>query len=380
MISVEEASDITRQKLSLSPAHLVRPVVADRCYPPINRSMLDGIALNFAAYESGQRDFPIQGQLTAGTPTLTLTQASGCYEIMTGASVPNGCDLVIGYEDLLLDQGRAHIKPGPPRAPGENIHFLGSDCQKGELVLKAGSLFHGPHAGIAASMGVRPIFSKRHKILLISTGDELVDVDQAPLDHQLRRSNVYALKASLEMNVHCEVELAHLRDDIQEISEHYSNSAGEFDVMIYSGGVSKGKFDFLPQVWASQGVECLFHQVAQRPGKPLWFGEDKKHHTILVGLPGNPVSSLVCLHRYFIRGPERYVRLTEDVTFKKPLTYFVPVKIFSHKDGSMWGVPLKIKNSGEFTALAYSDGVIELGAKDDIFKAGEAFSFYGWRT
>jgi len=207
-----------------------------------------------------------------------------------------------------------------------------------------------------------------------------VEIDEIPQNHQLRRSNAHALKASLTLNGFTDITLAHLKDDPLEVASHFEKEASVYDLMIYSGGVSKGKFDYLPNVWSDLGVTKHFHEVSQRPGKPLWFGVDEKRKTTVVGLPGNPVSSLVCLHRYLIPQRPVFARLTEEMTFKKDLTLFVPVKIHSTREGVLEATPLKIKNSGEFTALAGSDGFIELPQDKSIFKAGESFSFFSWRA
>jgi molybdopterin molybdotransferase len=379
MISVQTATQIFKAKLTINAQRTAFPIYADRSYPPFDRVMMDGIAVNYDEFSQGRRVFQIAGVAPAGEAQKILSDKVFCLEVMTGAPLPNGTNLVIPFEHLKIESGIATIVKDLSRERFENIHAAGSDCLEGELVLKAGSALNGPHQGIASSMGVKLLTSVTPRVMIISTGDELIDVEQTPLAHQIRRSNVHALKYSLELNGFSDVFIDHLNDDPEAIALHYQKYAHDFDLMIYSGGVSKGKFDYLPNVWVEMGVTKHFHEVAQRPGKPLWFGTDEKNHTTVLGLPGNPVSSLVCLHRYLIPGREIFVRLSEEVVFKKDLTYFLPVVLESHSDGSLWAKPLKIKNSGEFTALADSDGFIELPADSSVFKIGEAFSFYSWR-
>jgi molybdopterin molybdotransferase len=370
MITVKEASTIVSEHL---PRFGTAEVFADRDYPPFNRVMMDGIALSFDEYHKGLREFPVRGVCAAGEPQVVLKD--GCLEVMTGAPLPSGADLVIQYEHLEIKNGVAKILVEVPRAKFDSVHLMGSDCRKGDKVLEKNLPWSGPHIGIAASMGES--FQKTSpKVLIISTGDELVEVN--PLPHQIRRSNAYALKKSLIHYGYTNVKMDHVNDDPLAVARHYEENSPSFDMMIYSGGVSKGKFDYLPNVWTELGVERLFHEVSQRPGKPLWFGKDEKRNTLVVGLPGNPVSSLVCLHRYFLNQREMTVKLAKEITFKKPLTYFLPVKInFTH--GEVWATPLEIKNSGEFTALAGSDGFIELPKDQDLFQAGEVFTFFSWR-
>ena len=380
MISVQKASQFFKSKLIFEMSTGAECIIADRDYPPFDRIMMDGIAVSFESYDKGVRQFPIAGIQAAGTEPKTLTDKVTCFEVMTGASLPIGTDLVIPYEHLEILDGVASVAKELNRARLENIHLKASDCRVGDVVLEAGYCLNGPHQGIAASMGFETKVSKVSRILIISTGDELVEVNERPLDHQIRRSNVHAIKRSLELNGFDDVTLNHLRDDSKMVTKHYLDKTLEYDVMIYSGGVSKGKFDYLPNVWADVGVTKHFHEVAQRPGKPLWFGTDEKRNTTVIGLPGNPVSSLVCLHRYVIPCRTMYARLSEEIVFKKYLTYFVPVKIEYKDDGVLWASPLKIKNSGEFTALAGSDGFIELPADLSVFSAGQAFAFWPWRT
>src|SRR5690606_27568315 len=180
-----------------------------------------------------------------------------------------------------------------------------------DVLLKQHSVLNGPRIGIAKSVGHLQIKCEKFpRVNIISTGDELVDVDVTPLPHQIRRSNVYALKASLERFGYQDVTLSHLNDDIEAIKNHYHDAKDRFDYLIYSGGVSKGKFDFLPSTWKELGVTEYLHGVAQRPGKPLWFGADEKSRTYVFGLPGNPVSSLVCLHRYLLNQKTIFAKLT----------------------------------------------------------------------
>lgn len=391
MITVNEAQLLVHQytpdwgveKVTLSDANdqvLAQDLVADRAYPPIDRVMMDGIAVNFDEYQKDLRVFEIKGICPAGEPRKNLSDNQSALEVMTGAPLPKGADLVIQYEHLKIENKKAHIIIEVPRERFESVHLNGSDCQRGDIILKKNTHLNGPIAGIAASLGYEKLIVKRiPKIMLISTGDELVEINKIPADHELRRSNVYALMASLRQNGFIHVDLAHLKDDPIAVANHYQEHASKYDVLIYSGGVSKGKFDYLPNVWCELGVTKYFHEVSQRPGKPLWFGVDKKLNTMVLGLPGNPVSSLVCLHRYFIPHKNMYVRLTEEVVFKKDLTYFLPVKIEFSSNGVISATPIRIKNSGEFSALSDSDGFIELPRETSVFKEDEAYPFYPWR-
>lgn len=392
LVTVEEAYKIIQQNLPTFgqtvanlgkglDARTCENLVADRDYPPFHRVTMDGIAISSATLLSGASTFAIEGICAAGSPAKGLQNPLSCLEVMTGAPLPIGCDLVIPYEEVSIENGDAKVIEAKSRKQFDNVHLMGSDFKGGDVLLKSGEKLNGPHWGIAASIGKTEVQVKRKpKINIISTGDELINVSETPRDYQIRRSNVYALQASLQEHGFDQVTLSHLNDDEDAIEHHYQENAKHFDWMIYSGGVSKGKYDFLPTTWKNLGVRELVHGVSQRPGKPLWFGIDDSIKTAVFGLPGNPVSSLVCLHRYLLDRKPIYAQLAADFSFDKNLTYFLPVKLEHTREGVLRAHPLKIKNSGEFSALAGSDGFIELPKSQSQFQAGEAFQYFPWST
>lgn len=391
MISVEEAISLIQENLPdfgdifvsgdvLSGEITSEDLKADRDYPPFHRVMMDGIAINYNLWKEGKREFPINGICPAGEPAKTLSDSAAALEVMTGAPLPHGANLVIPYEHIQINDGIALITIELDRRPMDNVHLKSSDTREGEIVLKNRSELNGPNWGIAVSMGHSEVKTKRRpSVNIISTGDELVEIKDTPLVHQIRRSNAYALKASLIQHGYTEIELSHLQDDPEIIGKHFLENSKRFDLMLYSGGVSKGKFDYLPSVWKKMGVREIFHGVSQRPGKPLWFGTHHESRTIIIGLPGNPVSSLVCLHRYLLSKKKIYVSLTKEIIFKNDLTYFVPAKLESSTDGKLHAHPLPVQNSGEFTGLAESDGFIELPKDKTVFCVGETYLFHPWR-
>jgi molybdopterin molybdotransferase len=391
MMTVEEATRVIREKLpnwgeeevalsEISSGETTADLIADRDYPPFDRVMMDGIAVSWRSFEEGIREFQIHGVCAAGQPQVELNDPRACYEIMTGAPLPKRADLIIPYEEIVIENGRARVSNEVARTKMEYVHPKGSDAQKGSVLLSRGSVLDGPTWGIAASVGAATVPIKRSpRIMIVSTGDELIPVDQSPLEHQIRRSNAYALKASLNLHHYRHVTLSHLRDDPDEVRDHYHQNKDKFDLLIYSGGVSKGKFDYLPPMWKEAGVTEYLHGVSQRPGKPLWFGVDEKNKTVVLGLPGNPVSSLVCLHRYFLNQKEIYAELASEFNFAKKLTYFLPVRLEFTSNGMLKAHPLKIKNSGEFSALAGSDGFLELPKDESVFPVGATYRFHPWR-
>jgi molybdopterin molybdotransferase len=380
MIEVNDAEKIIKSFMG----HFgvtAKAVTADRDYPPINRVMMDGIALKYSSYQLGQRIFKLCGIIAAGDPPEALPSPELAFEIMTGAALPLGCDVVIPYEWLQVNDSVATIISPNILKPFDHIHLVASDCLSGDKLLPNGASFIGPHAGIAASCGVAlENLINNPNILLISTGDELVDIGDMVKAHQLRRSNVYALQTSLMLHGYLNIERAHLKDDPKYIHEHYMSVRDKYEILIYSGGVSRGKFDYLPMLWNELGIEKYIHGVAQRPGKPLWFGKDHIHNTIIMGLPGNPVSSLVCLHRYFLCKSHLNVKSLVELKNSLALTKFTPVKLYSSEDATLQVTPIEMKNSGEFTALAESDGFVELSPMTSYIENFSILKFYPWRS
>ncbi|MFM7728540.1 MAG: molybdopterin molybdotransferase MoeA, partial [Flavobacteriales bacterium] len=201
------------------------------------------------------------------------------------------------------------------------------------------------------------------------TGDELVEIDETPLAHQIRRSNAYALSA-LMRNLGIHASGIHLPDSADTLRESVSYGLNTYDVIILSGGVSKGKFDLLPEILSELRVDSVFHGIAQRPGKPMWFG--KSNRTVVFALPGNPVSTLACAARYVIpwmlqqmgRSENTiHVALKQSVHPHEKLSLFVPVRIM-HENGMHTAETLSNHGSGDFSALSGADGFIEIEPRD----------------
>ena len=348
---------------------LAEDLLADTDLPPFDRVMMDGIALRYADIEKGIRSFPIQGVQRAGQAALTLIDEGTCFEIMTGAVCSIGCDTVVPYEHIRIEDGVAHIDILPV-AKGKNIHKQGSDKQTGALLVATGSIVSPAEIGIAASIGKSTLAVQRlPRVLICSTGDELIDISGTPLPHQIRRSNVFALQALIK-NMGIKAESIHLADDKPLLLEELEKALGSYDVLILSGGVSKGKFDLIPEVLSELGVGTIFHTIAQRPGKPMWFGNTPK--TVVFALPGNPVSTLACAARYVlpwlksqlgIETSEGRINVPETITPNEKLTLFLPVRV-SHAKTIMQAQVLRNQGSGDFSGLSGMTGFIEVTPND----------------
>ncbi len=363
---------------------LAEPILADRDFPPFDRATMDGIALAFDSYQEGQTNFRIESIQAAGELQKKLNSNSGCIEIMTGAMLPEGTDTIVPYEQLEIVNGKAKII-APKLDKGQNTHQRGIDAKHGQTLLESGISISPAEVALLASVGKSQVsVYELPKAAIVSTGNELVDVDQIPLPHQIRKSNSYALQAALlEMN--CTSTLFHLADNEEELKRVLTKIISEFDLIILSGGVSKGKFDFVPKVLESIGVQKKIHQISQKPGKPMWFGRSESK--FVFALPGNPVSTFMCFHRYVkpwllkslgTEVPIQKAILSKDFSFKAPLTYFLQVKL-ANEEGKWMAHPIVGGGSGDFVNLKDVDGFLELPLGGNEFKAGEAFDYISFR-
>jgi len=378
--------------LSTSNGHVLKEDwITDRALPPYDRVTMDGIAISYDHFKKGQRSFVIQGIAAAGAPQLHLKNSAHCIEVMTGSILPKGCDTVIRYEDLTVSDNKAYVQIEEIKYQ-QNIHFKGSHQPTGALIVPKNTILSSAEIGVGASIGKsKVVVAKRPNVIVISTGDELVPITSAPLPHQIRRSNIHQLVAALKkQNILADSD--HLSDNREAIKNKLSQYINTYDAIILSGGVSKGKFDFIPQVLEELGVEKQFHKIKQRPGKPFWFGKyinKMKGQCVIFALPGNPNSTYLCLHKYFnywlelcLTGRKpiyNNAQLTADFTFKKELTLFQEVKLSYNKEGQLLATPVKGNGSGDLSNLVNADAFIELPLEEGIFKAGSSYPIIPYR-
>jgi molybdopterin molybdotransferase len=393
MISVENALDlILENKLSLKKVAvpfeeafgrvLAEDLIADRDFPPYDRVTMDGIAIDFTAYLNGIRAFKIQEMQGAGDLQSTLQSTENCIEIMTGGVLPRNTSSVIRYEDLTIADGLTTINAEVK--PNQNLHTKGQDKKAGDLVLEKGVRLNASHLALAASLGKQKLeVLELPKVAIVSSGDELVEISENPLPHQIRKSNVYAVGALLQ-KLDISVEYFHVADDLENSIKKIAELLQNFEVLIFSGGVSMGKKDFIPDALKANRVETIFHKIAQKPGKPMWFGKTEKN--LVFALPGNPVSTYLCAIRYVLPFFEKClgiqkdnfqkVILGESVFFKPKLRYFIQVNI-KNENGVLYAFPLKHNGSGDFISLVEADGFVELpNSENELFERGQIVNFF----
>jgi molybdopterin molybdotransferase len=368
---------------------LKEEIAADRDFPPFNRVSMDGIAIDFSEFSSRLRSnrqlsFKIEGIQAAGSEQITLKNSENCIEVMTGAVLPNNVNTVIRYEDLTIENGVATVNIDAVKDK-QNVHSKGKDGKTGDVLVKPNTKISAAEIGVLSTVGKSFVkVAKQPKVMIVSTGDELVDVYETPLEHQIRRSNVFTL-VSLLNRLHIPSETAHITDDKPILKSKIATYLQEYDVLLFSGAVSKGKYDFLPEVFEELCVEKLFHKVAQRPGKPFFYG--KTQNCNVFGFPGNPISTFVNCLAYFypwyyksvgLEIEEETAILTKNVTFKPSLTYFLQVKLNS-RFGHLIATPITGNGSGDLASLVNADAFIKLPNDKSEFKKGEVFPILKYR-
>lgn len=363
-------------------------IVADRPFPPFNRSMMDGYAIR-AADISGESIFKISIQVPAGSEAQLIgAEVAHCAEIMTGAVVPADADCVVPYEDTKrIDDHTMLLLDPNAHACEDCIHPYSSDRPAGELLLEAGTQIGSREVAVAATCGYANLsVAKLPSITIVSTGDELVDVEQVPKAHQIRRSNDIMIETALARAYLNSKERTHLPDDRAQSKTALKTLISENQVLLISGGISMGKKDFIPEALDELGLKNHFHGIAQKPGKPMGYWTND--NCAVFTLPGNPLSTLTCLHHYVIpaifhamrkrktsKTKHAQVRIDNTIRARDDLTIFLPVSINSDYQAS----PQPTQNSGDLVRILSSDGYIVVPPnKTKVYPEGSAFDYYAW--
>jgi molybdopterin molybdotransferase len=409
MISVDEALQLVEKharplaprRVALGDAAglvLAEDVASDINSPPYDKALMDGYAVLASDRESQRR---VLEEVAAGdVPRLPVTP--GCAtRIMTGAPVPEGADAVVPVEQTEMVGETTVRLLGAELQPGQNVMPLGTSLRAGEIVLRTGALLRPIEIAILAEIGHGMVsVQPRPRIAVLSTGNELVHIGERPSAGQIRNSNGPMLVAAAARAEAIGFELPIARDDRDNLRALVEEGLTA-DVLLLSGGVSAGKFDLVPDVLAERGVEQVFHKVALRPGKPLWFGVKKSadRRVLVFGLPGNPVSGFVCFElfvrpaiaalsgRGFVSTNSVSARLAHTYSHKGGRAACLPARItwgpgtpFRSADssapvgdGRMPSVEiLPWHGSADMATLAQADGLVRLPVEPLSLAAGSA--------
>jgi molybdopterin molybdotransferase len=362
-------------------------IYAERDHPPFDRVTMDGVALASTAVWGGRHRFKVQTAHAAGAPSGVLGSHDQCIEVTTGAVLPGGCDSVVPVEHTRRADGYVEIEDGQGLA-WSNVHRRASDRTQGALLLPAGTVLHAPEIAVAASAGMARVrVSSQPAIIVISTGNELVEPGEPIAPHQIRRSNAYAVAAALRQRGFQRVADDHLPDSEEVLRRRLRLHLETHEVLVLSGGASMGQFDLLLKVLEEIGVRRILYGVAQRPGGPMWFGISQQGRTVFA-LPGNPVSTLICLSRYVV--PALYaamgvphpsgqrIALADPIKWSPRLTGFFPVRTYHDDWARTWATACATNGSGDFASLALTDGFVELPPGPADFAKGYVARLYRW--
>jgi molybdopterin molybdotransferase len=352
---------------------LAAPVVSDRDYPTLARSVRDGFAVRAADLPG---DLLVIGEVRAGESFAGEVQPGQALEIMTGAPLPRGADSVVMVEHCTVAGDRVTV----PRTltPGENVSPKASQAREGEVLLEAGHRLGFAEIALLAMVGSAtvPVYA-RPQVAILATGDEIVEVNENPLDYQIRNSNVESLAVQVKRAGGCPIMLPIARDlyeATRELAEHGLRS----DMLLLSGGVSAGKYDIVERVLADLGAEFYFDRVLIMPGQPLVFG--KARDKFFFGLPGNPASTMVTFEIFarsaveLLAGQQEaslplvWSKLSEDFQQKTGLTRFLPA-ILSADGGQI--APLPWQGSGDVPSLARANAFLVTDPGRESWAAGD---------
>ncbi len=360
---------------------LASDVVADRDYPPFNRSAMDGFAFNLSDWQEGIRSFHIAEVVFAGQIATKALEKGECYKIMTGAAVPLSANCVVRREDTVEEAGMVNILSDEIRA-FQNIARQGEDTRKGEVIIKAPVSCSPSVVSALATTGHAVVRVKKMlEVAVFTTGDEVVNAGDPVSPVQIRNSNQHLLLAMLQKWDISPAIIQHLADK-KEIIRKSLGEAIQHDIVILSGGVSAGDADFVPEILKDLGVEQLFYKVAIRPGKPIWCGK-LPTGGIVFALPGNPFSCLVTfklfvesyLHQLLFREKKSTFKFPITTTrYKKhKLTEFFPVQVSTFPEHGIR--PILFNGSGDIRAGLFADGIAIQPAEINQLNEGDFIEF-----
>ncbi|MGA8142646.1 MAG: gephyrin-like molybdotransferase Glp [Candidatus Acidiferrales bacterium] len=314
---------------------LAENISADRNYPPFNRSTRDGFALRSADAAQPGANLRLIGESRAGVAFNGVVEPGTCVQIMTGAAVPRGADTVVMQEFTRIEDDRVVLQNAAHT--GRNFVLAGSESRVGEVVVSRGDRLGYPELAMAAQVGrARVVVTRRPRVAILSTGDEVVSVEHPPGPFQIRNSNSVSLAAQVSLAGGEAVMLGSAPDEIGKLRALIEKGV-EADMIVLTGGVSVGKYDLVEQVLREFGAEFFFDAIAVRPGKPAVFGWC--HDKPAFGLPGNPVSTMVTFELLVVPAielmsghkpdplPFYKAKLVHPIELKAALTHFLPARV-----------------------------------------------------
>jgi molybdopterin molybdotransferase len=371
-----EIVDISADLAQVLGRVLAEDVTGDRDYPPFDRSTRDGYAVRAADAAQPGAKLKLIGESRAGVAFDGTVGAGECVRILTGAAVPKGADAVVMQEYVRADADRVVLERA---ASGQNIVPTGSESRAGDVLLARGKRLGYAELAMAAQAGrARLGVTRRPRVAILSTGDEVVSVNETPGPFQIRNSNSISLAAQVSLVGGEPVQLGNARDEISDLRERIERGLAP-DMLVLSGGVSVGTYDLVEQVLRELGAEFFFDSVAIRPGKPAVFGWCRGKPVF--GLPGNPVSTMVTFELFVAPAIEMLssaepralfskAKLAHAVSEKTPLAHFLPARV-SWSSGDPLVETITWQGSGDVGALVRGNCFLVVRGERQQLNAGE---------
>ena len=357
---------------------LAENVIADRNYPPFDRSTRDGFAVRVADAANPGIRLRLIGESRAGHAFDGQLEAGSTVQIMTGAPLPRGANAVVMLEDAEVE-GDSVVVHRAVR-PGQHYVVEGQETRAGESVVKRGKRLGYAELAMAAQVGRSKIeVAKKPRVAILSTGDEVIAVGNAPRRFQIRNSNCISLAAQVSLAGGQPMVLGNAHDDVAELRVRIEEAL-KADIVILTGGVSVGKYDLVEQVLKEMQVEFFFNAIAIRPGRPAVFGA--RNNTPVFGLPGNPVSTMVTFELLVVPAIEAMsghppgslhlfkAKLAHQVDEKPPLAHFLPARV-KWPDGQATAEALHWEGSGDIGAVVRGNCFLVVHASKQKLEAGE---------
>jgi molybdopterin molybdotransferase len=357
---------------------LAENVIADRNYPPFDRSTRDGFAVRVADAANPGMRLRLIGESRAGHAFDGQMEAGSTVQIMTGAPLPRGANAVVMLEDAEVEGDYVVVHRAV--RPGQHYVVEGQETRAGESVIKRGKRLGYAELAMAAQVGRSKIeVAKKPRVAILSTGDELIAVGNAPRRFQIRNSNCISLAAQVSLAGGEPMVLGNAADDVAELRVRIEEAL-KADIVILTGGVSVGKYDLVEQVLQEMHVEFFFDAIAIRPGRPAVFGA--RNNTPVFGLPGNPVSTMVTFELLVVPAIEAMsghppgslhlfkAKLAHPVDEKPPLAHFLPARV-KWADGQATVEALHWEGSGDIGAVVRGNCFLVVHESKQKLESGE---------
>lgn len=363
-----------------SPGFVLREtLIADRDFPSMDRVTMDGIAIKYSSFKNGRRVFRLVGMQAAGERPLSIKHSDEAVQIMTGAGLDVSLDCVVPVEQLKFSGDQVTVTVDS-MLENQFVHHRGTDAKAGDILAMEPQMITPDVVAVMASVGKTKVkVSKNPSVIVISTGDELTEPTDAAQDFKIRRSNDSVICAMFKKHG-IDAKTINVKDNRTTINGILNEAIQNYDVVIVSGGVSKGEFDYVHGALDDLGVIKYFHGVKQKPGKPLWFGAYGQ--STVFALPGNPVSVYLCMIRYVLpwlkntlglADSKIYAVLDESVNTNQNLTHFILAKTYYDRNSILHAKPIPNNTSGDFISMIDANAFIEFPEGQENHAKGSSF-------